>query len=479
VKIRRNYILTLAAIILTPAIFMFGLSMWNRHVVAEAHRTVQRDGIRTKPAQFNFLVPYEYQERGLAILRADIKLGFTPASDVKAPVIRAINAHRATLPVIWTSNYFEFRRFPDPWGEVRATLEKHRSEIEAARVAALAGPFGFRVNASETIEMKVGHLEHIPSALRTFNLCVVSDLHDGRFDEAWTNVLAATRCLTDWKAEPTALAQATRFRMSSIVLAGLWQALQAHVWSEAQLDALDREWSNLNFFADLAEMAEFDGVYSLQAMNIVQTEFTSSNLTIRELIDEPKQIPTFLKDRAELAWYRARGFYDDQRDMLFYYRDRTFEVRRAVAANTLAEMLPLAGMTNSVPFLSRHGSFVPSFVDDDHFSLVGSGGVGLGWIGLAAEAEIRRHLILAAIALEKHRARTGTYPENLDGAALVDFADGKNLRYERVSNTRFRLYSAGLDCIDDHGNTSAPADSILTLLRKGIDMAWPSADSTP
>lgn len=476
-KARRNYILTISAAILIPAILLVGVSLRNRYVVAEAHRALQKQGIRSKLAQFDFLVPQEYQERGLAVLHADTNLGQTPDFNDESPIVRAIGTRGAlTNQVIWRSNYFERRGLRDPWRRVRSMLEIRSGEIDAARAALLAGPFGFRVKASDGIEIKTGHIHQILSALRTFNLCIVADLHDGRFDEAWTNVLAATRCLTAWKAEPTPLAQRTRPHMAAIASAGVWQALQARVWSDAQLSSLEREWRNVNFFAALPEMVEFEGASLVQAMNIFRGDFTASNLTIRDLLDEPKQIPAFIKDHAAITLYRIRGgLYEDQRDVLFYFRDRQFELRRAIAVNTLAEILPLPGMTNGRPFISRHSSLVSSLITVDLFS-IHSPGRGLGVTGSAAEAEIYRRLILAAIALEKHRLRAGSYPETHNGPDFFDFADGQKLRYGRLQNGRFLLYSVGLDCTDNGGNTASSVAASRVGVDEGIDIVWPAPE---
>lgn len=473
-KIRRNYILTIAAIILTPAILLISLSLWNRHIVAEAHRTLQREGIRTKPAQFNFLVPNEFQERGLAVLRGDIQLGQTLRSDVMTHVLVNIGFHSPTnsaVRAIWKSNHFTN---PNPWPSVHKTLEENRAAIDAAWDALSAGEFGFGVKASDGIGIKVGHAQHIPAALQTFNLCIVANLHEGRLDAAWTNVLAATRCVTAWKVEPTAYAQKARFPMVAVAATGIWQALQAHVWSESQLSELEREWTKVDFFSALPEAVEFYGASLVDALKTSGPEMTGSNLTIRDLVDQPKEIPRFLKDYMQMATYRRSGLYDDQRDVLFYYRDRLLEVRRAIKAESFAKMLSLPGMTNRVPFVSRHNSFVPSFITYDLFSIVGTvRGGSLGWLGYAAEAEMHRRLILAAIFLEKQRVRTGSYPQTLDGFDLPDFADGQKLRYRVTPDGRFLLYSVGLDCVDNNANPGPASPSRLFGIPKGIDIVWP------
>ena len=58
----------------------------------------------------------------------------------------------------------------------------------------------------------------------------------------------------------------------------------------------------------------------------------------------------------------------------------------------------------------------------------------------AFEAEARRSLVIAGLALERHRLRQGTWPASLasldpgvSGEALLDPMDGGSLRYRRVS----------------------------------------------
>ncbi|HUS36580.1 MAG TPA: hypothetical protein VM680_14605 [Verrucomicrobiae bacterium] len=444
--------------------------------MANAHSTLQKQGVRSKPAQFEFTIPEEFQQRGLAVLRADIGLGQTPEANEEALVVRMLGAYDGVTnptPVIWRSNYFERHSLPDPWAWIHSRREVRSDGLNAARAALLAGPIGFRVKMSDGMDIKTGHIRQIISAMRTFNLCVVSDLHDGRFDQAWTNILAATRCVTAWKAEPTPLAQRARTLMVNVAFAGIWQALQADVWSDAQLSALENEWTNVNFFAALPEMVEFEGASLVQAMNIFRADFTASNLTIRDLLDEPKQIPDFIKDYVAMAWYRyGGGLYEDQRDVLYYLRDRRTELRGGIGMQTLSEMLPLPGMTNGQPFVLLHNPLVTSLITVDLFS-INAPNRGLGVAGSAVKAEIRRRLILAAISIEKQRVRTGKYPDTLEGPVFFDFADGQKLRYRRLPDDRFLIYSIGLDCIDNGGNAASPANSRDMGIPEGIDIVWP------
>jgi hypothetical protein len=88
---------------------------------------------------------------------------------------------------------------------------------------------------------------------------------------------------------------------------------------------------------------------------------------------------------------------------------------------------------------------------------------GQGFLGLAAEAEARRRIIITAIALERYHGKHGSYPKSL--AELepgflknpsVDFMDGQPLRYRLNDDGHFQLYSVGLDCMDNGGEMRQP-----------------------
>jgi hypothetical protein len=83
--------------------------------------------------------------------------------------------------------------------------------------------------------------------------------------------------------------------------------------------------------------------------------------------------------------------------------------------------------------------------------------------GHAAEAEVRRRLVITAIALERYRGRHGSYPAHLQALVPellprtpIDFMDDQPLRYRVHSDGHFVLYSVGLDCVDDGGKLPSP-----------------------
>jgi hypothetical protein len=103
----------------------------------------------------------------------------------------------------------------------------------------------------------------------------------------------------------------------------------------------------------------------------------------------------------------------------------------------------------------------------------------------AAEAEARRRIIVAALALERFHGKHGAYPQNLAElapeflkAAPLDFMDGQPLRYRLTEDGHFVLYSVGLDGVDDGGvlAASAPDPRSRRLAAMGMAATGPSGD---
>src|SRR5208282_950032 len=175
---------------------------------------------------------------------------------------------------------------------------------------------------------------------------------------------------------------------------------------------------------------------------------------------------------------------------LLFYRDRELEVRRALENQSWAEMRRLPSIANQTFFESRykrHFSPVQSMMQNRRM-MVAFEGQGVGLFGGAAEAEARRRLIVAAIALERFHLQRNSYPRSLSElvpdflkAPPVDFMDGQPLRYSRTGDGHFFLYSVGLDCVDDGGKIPPPRDRNATFmaLRQGNspppqgDIVWP------
>jgi hypothetical protein len=96
-------------------------------------------------------------------------------------------------------------------------------------------------------------------------------------------------------------------------------------------------------------------------------------------------------------------------------------------------------------------------------------------------AETFRSLAVAAIALKRHQLRHGKFPPTLDAlspefiaAVPVDYMDGQPLRYRLEADGSFRLYSVGLNGVDDDGDYRPTAAwRRYSSLWDGRDAVWP------
>jgi len=99
----------------------------------------------------------------------------------------------------------------------------------------------------------------------------------------------------------------------------------------------------------------------------------------------------------------------------------------------------------------------------------------------AAQMEVQREMVLAAIAVKRYQLREQKPPAGL--ADLVpdflvrvprDFMDGQPLRYRLHPDGSWLLYSVGNNAVDDGGNpqpTKSLADS--KSFASGRDVVWP------
>jgi hypothetical protein len=284
--------------------------------------------------------------------------------------------------------------------------------------------------------------------------------------------------VTAWNPEPVDVSHMVRFACERIAQQAIWEAMQTDYLNETQLASLQREWESARFFDGLPETAELSCasmVANCQARRdesyiadnggwepMLRCIFSSPKIGFQNLFSALLAYPIH-------ASYRNRGSYEDEVALLIYHRDRWEKLKRAVICPTWAEMRSLPGATNIVHFKAAKWSPMGVMMNLRLWSLAGhSQGQGPTLLSNAASAETRRRLIVTAIALERYAIQHREYPKSLADivpaflpAVPVDFMDGKELRYRRLGDGRYLLYSVGLDCVDNGGQMITP-DNLAT-----------------
>lgn len=161
--------------------------------------------------------------------------------------------------------------------------------------------------------------------------------------------------------------------------------------------------------------------------------------------------------RQQRPWVR-RDSYVDEVILIGFQRDRREDLRRAAAQPTWAAMQAVPGTTQAVELTltTNYPSKVQAMINLQAISFafaVWNTGPDPSFVKMLARHEMRRRVLLAALAVERFRARHGRLPASLDElpGLLPDFADGAPLRYMPAPDGAFVLHSIGLDLRDDGG----------------------------
>jgi hypothetical protein len=291
-------------------------------------------------------------------------------------------------------------------------------------------------------------------------------MHERDTNEVFTNLFALSRLVTAWEPEPFEIAHLVRFSCAASAREAIWESMQTDCWNEEQLAELQREWESAKFFDGLPDTAELACANMTRMCQNARDESYSVGwgMVLRGVFQQDgfRNLWSAVQGYRQHISYRNSGSYEDEKALLIYFRERQRELKRASAISTWAEMRSLPGATNTVAFKGAEFSRIGTIMNLKRVGL-GLQAQGRTMLSRAAETEVQRRLIVTAIALERFALQYKTYPKSL--AELVppflpgfpsDFMDGKPLRYRRLDDGRYILYSVGLDCVDNGGQMMSP-----------------------
>jgi hypothetical protein len=197
--------------------------------------------------------------------------------------------------------------------------------------------------------MLLPHLPSVKSLAELLAARMLQELRARKQDAAWTNLMAMTRLAVAWEPEPTEVSKDVRFNLVRVAWKAAWQGVQAHQWTEEQLRAIQREWQAADFFKGLPETMAFTRAClvdsCLQERQTPPRPGPPVTQALNKAIRSPASLMSETRRRWERAQYRAVGTYEDERDLLLFYRDREVELRHGITASTWLKMrvLPAVG----------------------------------------------------------------------------------------------------------------------------------------
>jgi hypothetical protein len=510
-NIRMANVFRKVAVILVAVGILCAFILWRHHaagpeLVAKTREALRQQGFKNDLSQFDFSTSPEMRAREAALTALDSKrFGGLPR---EWPNLTETVGNDLMI-VVWKQDMLKWPHEIQPnagdqvtWDEFRELFAENQAVLDAACQAALSGPIRFNLDASHGNYTLLRHLASLKSLTQTLGSRTMLALHDGNQDAAWTNLMAETRLVTAWQTEPAEVSHLVRFSMTKLVFDATWQALQTNAWPGERLAQLQAEWEAIDFFRNLSEVGEFKLASDAADYDFVRRQNSGPGQrsgyhpTFTEFVGIAFRSPWSVWSEMRYSWNRAHysrgGQYEEERDLLLYDRDREIELRNAVQAPTWAQMSGLPGVTNRVPFQSKYYSSIQSRRASHEIGMAFQRAGG-GFLGHAAQAEARRRILIVALALEQYRDKHGAYPETLAILAPeflktvpVDFMDGRPLRYQLNGDGHYRLYSVGLDCVDDGGKIMKEGErpSLAELRSGGLsaspkgDIVWPFQAST-
>jgi hypothetical protein len=350
-----------------------------------------------------------------------------------------------------------------PAGDVLFVLDQLKPEMDELTAALTRPRSRFNVHYEDLYGALLPHLGVLKQAEQTFALRASAELATGRTDDALETTRVALKLSGAPREEPILISLLVREAMIQLALQPVWEGLERHQWSDAQIVELERQLSTIEVFTQLQLGLRGERVFSLAAVDMVRRtgdwrmlsdgsgnggSFSPGFLTPSGWFDQNKVALA----QAIQSYVTGLSSLRDGRFDLTAVRESTEtvdrELRESTPYNFFAHLL--------LPALGR-----------------------VAQKSAAAQSGIDQARV--ACALERFRLARGQYPENLDalspsflGKVPRDVVNGAPLKYRREADSRYVLYSVGWDTKDSGGarSTGKSGSRDPLGLAEG-DWSWP------
>ena len=319
------------------------------------------------------------------------------------------------------------------------------------------------------------HLANIKGVCLRLDLRACAELAVGQSDHALDDVKLTLRMGDSLKTEPFLISYLVRLATFHIAVHSVWEGLEGHRWSDAQLKELQGLLARYDFIADMKMPLDGERAAGILTGDLL----AEGKYTLNLLTADPnaggtvadafgKIMPSGWYDMEKLNYCRLfnlqlQGAYDVN-------KRRVFPTQIASGAAALEKAL--AGRNAVTTVITRH-QLLSAILLPALGTVARKGSIG----------QVAADQIVLACALERYRLAHGQYPDKL--AALVpefisalprDVITGEAYKYQRTSDS-FLLYSVGWNETDDGGKVGRkekPLDSPQGALdsMQG-DWVWP------
>jgi len=418
--------------------------------------------VKTPPATMRFVVP------------GKARVGW------REPFLRGVRGDQATNT--WENLAAEIMRNEAVLGRIQCVLRERQ--------------IAQRLDYGPGFNLLLPHLAKFKSIAQRLSCATQCALHEGRLDDAAGRLDALLALPETVRDERLLVSQLVRIAIAAIAFNNTWEALQADGWTDAQLAAFQARWDSLEFLKPMNQAMAMERAMGLEYFEKAR----HSDALYGQLLAwgsggsaswpsapaDSGDLPDFVsgvvehslettKEKSRLMLWRWRWSYRDEDAFL-----RVFDIMLGLplsidsgrmfteARNTLQQ--------KEAALEVELGRSPREFM----FSVMLVPPIGRAF-DKAAQMEVQREMVLAAIAVKRYQLREQKPPAGL--ADLVpdflvrvprDFMDGQPLRYRLHPDGSWLLYSVGNNAVDDGGNpqpTKSLADS--KSFASGRDMVWP------
>ena len=392
-----------------------------------------------------------------------------------------------TRRVTWMEPTLPSDELTNLWPELRSFLGTNAVDLARLRSVLEAPVLEFTVPYEAGVSMALGHLVKIKRTVQFLSADALLRLHDGQSEIALADTLAGIHLVARWNREPLLITQLVRIAIAAIMANSTWEALQFQGWSDADLGALQQAWQELDltalsdamFTMEAAEMVDSLERLSTQDLARLSAAMNPSGSgspddfieLVKQCFEDPAKGIQALLDRYP-RWWAFRMWRRYQIENLVLQQIQAVRGAQRAALATGAWLVPLREAQTNLARLDRLMPPLPGIFLDSSGSAYGT------TLKKCAGTEAQRSLVLAAIALERHRLKHGSYPERLAqlipeflAAVPRDPMDGLPLRYRRSDDGSFTLYAVGENGRDDGGDPT-PTGAALSW-QSGKDIVWP------
>ena len=392
------------------------------------------------------------------------------------------------------------------WDDLADTVAGMTRELELLDQLADKRTTDFKFNYNQGFAGLLPMLAPRKQASQNLTAAIVSAMHEGDSELATTHLRGLLGLVRGSQEERFIISQLVRFAIVGIAQASSWDYLQSTNASDAELEAVQRDWMALDFALPTERALEMERARSEMTIgNMRESRAEFSRVTSGFVVgagggaastgDFAERMTDFAKDTwgktkdgsKEAAW-RVAWSYPDQLRMLKGSQVHIETLRSARSNGNFSAAIQLQKSRLS-------GLGIANILPDEESSSFSGNGPNLQimftegilyadlLINKVVVIEAGKQLTVTAIALKRFKLRHGNFPADL--AALVpeflpvvplDPVNAQPLHYKPNADGTFLLYSVGEDAKDNGGDPTSTNPKTFWWQR-GRDWVWPQPAS--